>query len=459
MKYTRAILPVAALGLGASLLLPAGQVGAWTTTGDSLGLTQRDVRIYNTFADSYANNNTTPDDQFPGYQGAAMAIWKACVEWGSMAHGDGSGDPSQSVLGSGGANFDISWQGDAYQVGTTNDNTHSPLSGSSGGVLAYTELPTSDGWRIRYYEGWTWDDGPGTSIGGRVDLQSIACHEYGHALGLGHTSTSGATMYASYAGGTGERSIASDDSAGVQAVYGVKSSSKPVITSVSAGGGTITVQGYNFSASNNQIWFTHDGSVTTGTPVKVTGLTSNGTTITATIPSNAGPGDVLVRNDGLSHQNLSNAYPTDLTGGSGCGQPSNYCVTSPNSAGSGALMSWSGLPSVSGNNFFLIADGLPPSQFLMFYYGAGQGQTVFGNGFRCVTSGGVGVFRFKPFKADITGFAMMQVDFTAPPAGPGGGLGEWIAGDVWNVQAWYRDPAGGGAQFNLSDAVNLTVCP
>ena len=82
-----------------------------TFNGGQLGLAQRDFRIFDNFLDTQANDNTTPHLQFPGYAGAEMAIWKACVEWGSTLHGDGSGDPHQpSDLGSGNANFDPSFQ-------------------------------------------------------------------------------------------------------------------------------------------------------------------------------------------------------------------------------------------------------------------------------------------------------------------------------------------------------------
>jgi len=29
---------------------------------------------------------------------------------------------------------------------------------------------------------------------------------------------------------------------------------------------------------------------------------------------------------------------------------------------------------------------------------------------------------------------------------------------VWNFQFWYRDPAGGPAGFNLSDAIQVNFC-
>jgi len=52
-----------------------------------------------------------------------------------------------------------------------------------------------------------------------TDLQSIAAHENGHWLGLGHTSVSAATMYATYSGGIGSRSLHTDDEEGLCTLY------------------------------------------------------------------------------------------------------------------------------------------------------------------------------------------------------------------------------------------------
>jgi hypothetical protein len=139
-----------------------------------------------------------------------------------------------------------------------------------------------------------------------------------------------------------------------------------------------------------------------------------------------------------------------------CPDPTTYCATSPNSVGPGALIDWTGTPSLETNDFHLVATGCPPDQFLMFYYGAGPTQVVFGNGWRCASAGGVGVFRFYPFLTNSGGTAVMKVDYTQPPAG--GGPGQWLPGDTWYCQGWYRDPAAGGAQFNLTDGLEVQVC-
>lgn len=54
---------------------------------------------------------------------------------------------------------------------------------------------------------------------GWTDLQSIATHEIGHLLGLTHTPVQSATMYYAYTGGNNAASLASDDLAGVNALY------------------------------------------------------------------------------------------------------------------------------------------------------------------------------------------------------------------------------------------------
>ena len=141
-----------------------------------------------------------------------------------------------------------------------------------------------------------------------------------------------------------------------------------------------------------------------------------------------------------------------------CPSPINYCLSSPNSAGPGAVISWTGTPSLPTNDFHLVAAGCPPNQFLMFYYGGAETQVTFGNGWRCVNAGGVGIFRFKPFLIDGTGAAVMKVDFDQPPAGSAGGAGRWLPGDTWYCQGWYRDSAGGGAQFNLTDGLEVPIC-
>jgi hypothetical protein len=56
------------------------------------------------------------------------------------------------------------------------------------------------------------------NIGSTYDLFTVATHEVGHAIGMGHSTDSTADMYASYQGT--KTALAVDDIAGIQSVYG-----------------------------------------------------------------------------------------------------------------------------------------------------------------------------------------------------------------------------------------------
>jgi hypothetical protein len=60
----------------------------------------------------------------------------------------------------------------------------------------------------------SWTDG-----GDGIDFYTVALHEFGHALGLGHSAVTGAVMHPSYSGVN--RTLHADDISGIQAIYGV----------------------------------------------------------------------------------------------------------------------------------------------------------------------------------------------------------------------------------------------
>jgi hypothetical protein len=93
--------------------------------------------------------------------------------------------------------------------------------------------------------GFCWDDSGNNPC---VDTLSIATHEQGHFLGLGHSSVSGATMEPSYGGGNSLASIEQDDMDGVCALYPRQGSA----VASSSGGGGNTCQSCADGTANNQ---------------------------------------------------------------------------------------------------------------------------------------------------------------------------------------------------------------
>jgi len=369
-----------------SLLAPELRLArGFDKLGGRLGIQERHLRVFNNFADAPTNNNVTPDPNFPGYTGAELAIWKAAVEWGT-GHGDGSGDPTQATLGDGMADFDPAWMGNAGGVGTTEDNVASAIGSCTEGLLAYTETGFTDGWRIRFCDTRTWADGPGNVNQLSYDLQGVMVHEYGHALGLAHSTTSGASMTAS-TGPSNEaaRSIHPDDVAGLQCIYGTRSPDKPTITAVSVDRvlGLATLQGMGFLPSGNDIWFTPEGVTPPSSDprVLVTGQPSleAGTRIVVPIPPDAGPGAVHVHVGTNAPFTLSNGFPFDPAGASAL--PAT--ATPYNGSGLNPLCMQSQAPPVLGSPWGVVIDALghPGGAGLsgvLCYAGSSQGIVLAG---------------------------------------------------------------------------------
>lgn len=438
----------AAFGAALMLLHPV-HVRGWSHLGGSLDLTQRDVRVFNNFQNPEANDNTTPDPSFPGAVGAPLAIWKACVEWGSERHGDGYGDPNQpGDIGSGGANFDPTWQGLASGVGGTNDNIVSEISGASLGTLAYCELPISDGWRIRLYQSvFVWEDGPGSfaSLPNNKDIQGVVAHEFGHALGMGHSADPNATMYPSAASSNIERrSIESDDIAGIQALYGVRSPSKPHLATYTIAGNVLSISGANFSSANNEVWFTDTSPTADGTPLKVTSVASpSGVAIQIAIPAFAGAGDVLVKNAGNDGMALSNAFPFDPTQ-SACPEPVFYGTAKTTSIGTLPSLATSGRPRASTNDFEISTNGGVPFANGILFYGSAPNSVPFLGGTLLVSRP---LARNGMFQFDFVGDVQISVNVTAA-----------MVGTTRCYQLWFQD-AQASFGVGLSNAVQVAFCP
>jgi hypothetical protein len=137
-----------------------------------------------------------------------------------------------------------------------------------------------------------------------------------------------------------------------------------------------------------------------------------------------------------------------------CPAPVNYCAANPNSTGLPASMGWGGSTRIGANDFRISAYDLPATTFGVFFYGDAAVQQPFGDGFRCV---GSPVVRLGVQPTSVFGDVERAIDFTQPPFAAGAGA--LTAGATKRFQFWYRNPAAGGAGFNLTDGLAVTFCP
>jgi len=136
-----------------------------------------------------------------------------------------------------------------------------------------------------------------------------------------------------------------------------------------------------------------------------------------------------------------------------CGGPASvgasFCSAPANSTGGSAAIRGEGSDVVAANDLMLIAEGLPFGQFGLFFSGPNDGGTPLGNGQLCIAGP---LTRYAPLVvASAAGEARLALDLLSLPASLSA-----IPGATVRYQYWFRDPAAGGSQSNLSDGLRIT---
>lgn len=156
--------------------------------------------------------------------------WQSAVSYGSSRWNGISGSHFEWAPGTSGSNDIVrgSLDGAGVVLGVTTAN----LTDSSGNLLACGVFSWIN---IKFDSAEPWYTGSSTPSTSEMDLRSIAAHEFGHALGLLHTTkdcslaeSSRPTMCLGYSKGkTWKRSLEADDRAGAAFVYKVGKQTSP----------------------------------------------------------------------------------------------------------------------------------------------------------------------------------------------------------------------------------------
>jgi hypothetical protein len=131
------------------------------------------------------------------------------------------------------------------------------------------------------------------------------------------------------------------------------------------------------------------------------------------------------------------------------GPGTSYCTANPNSTGFAAGVSSLGSASVTAGDLKLFAAPVPDQNGL-FFHGANATQVPFGNGLLCAS----GNLRRGDIVFAINNTATISYDNSTPKRS----LTAFV-GTNRKFQNWFRDPMGGGASFNTSNAVAIDILP
>jgi hypothetical protein len=167
---------------------------------------------------------------------------------------------AMTTWGAAGANFAFNYAGytSVTNASFNGQNDVCWNSGSSGGALATTYMWGGGGNMTQadmvFWDGsWTWSTSWPTFA--QFDVESVGLHEFGHIVGLDHSQYNYAVMWYAIANGEVQRTLSSDDLAGILAIYGAGGSVNLTVdmnptgpTTVPSGGGNIS---YTVSIHNN----------------------------------------------------------------------------------------------------------------------------------------------------------------------------------------------------------------
>jgi hypothetical protein len=203
-----------------------------------LALTATSAQAYEAAGAKWSARNrpvgfaVNPTDAPAGFEAAVRAAAKT---WSSVSSLD----------------FEYEYQGQTrINRSALNDGVHAVYYSPGGGGQAATTLATTKYWTqgsqlvhfdIIFNGRHRWSVNPDRS---QIDLETVALHEFGHALGLGHSSQWQAVMYPSVNPGTTRRALSTDDIAGARVFYprNNSSSSNPGAVRLIAPTGSITAQ-------------------------------------------------------------------------------------------------------------------------------------------------------------------------------------------------------------------------
>jgi len=190
---------------------------------------------------------------------------------------------------------------DGSPIGTAGNQQGDPRFGDiriggmaqSGGQLAFAFAPPpfnggTDAGDLFFNTSQWWQ-----TNGTTYDLETVAIHELGHALGMGHSAIATADLYASYGGS--KQALTSDDTTGIQSVYGTRAAdpydasqsnnSSTYATNITPyinGAGQIALSKPDITTSSDVDWYKMTAPTQTVGTMKVTMQSSN---LSSLIPS------------------------------------------------------------------------------------------------------------------------------------------------------------------------------